>query len=53
MALSFPVRELLLPDEVLNEYGNREFTTEQIARITGYHKKLIELKEIFPKECRS
>ena len=45
--------ELLLPDEMLLEYRNMDFTVEQIARITGYHKKLIELKEIFPKECRS
>lgn len=35
---------LLLPDEILIEYTNRDFTTEQISRVTGYHKKLIELR---------
>lgn len=34
--------ELLIPDSLLEEY--REFTIEQISRITGYHQKLIELK---------
>lgn len=36
--------ELLLPDEMLLEYRNMDFTVEQIARITGYHKQLIELR---------
>lgn len=34
--------ELLLPDSFLDEY--QDFTTEQIARITGYNKRLIELR---------
>ena len=34
--------ELLLPDSFFEEY--KEFTIEQISRMTGYHKKLIELK---------
>lgn len=34
--------ELLVPDSLLEEY--REFTVEQISRLTGYHKRLIELK---------
>ena len=34
--------ELLLPDSFLEEY--KEFTIEQISRLTGYHKKLIELR---------
>ena len=34
--------ELLISDEILNEY--REFTTEQLARLFGYHIKLIELR---------
>lgn len=34
--------ELLLPDSFLEEY--KEFTIEQISRLTGYHKRLIELR---------
>lgn len=34
--------DLLLPDSLLEEY--KEFTVEQISRLTGYHKRLIELK---------
>lgn len=34
--------ELLISDEDIA--ANREFTVEQIARIFGYHKKLIELR---------
>lgn len=34
--------ELLLPDNILIEY--QEYTTEQIARITGYSQNLIELR---------
>lgn len=34
--------ELLLPDSFLEEY--RDFTIEQISRMTGYHQKLLELK---------
>lgn len=33
---------LLLPDDTLEEYFS--FSTEQIARITGYHEKLIKLR---------
>ena len=34
--------ELLLPDSFLDEY--RDFTIDQISRMTGYEQKLIELK---------
>ena len=34
--------ELLLPDDLMKEY--EEFTIEQIARLTGYSKKMIELR---------
>lgn len=34
--------ELLLPDSFLAEY--RDFTIDQISRMTGYHQKLLELK---------
>lgn len=34
--------DLLLPDSLLEEY--KEFTVEQISRITGYHQRLIELR---------
>ena len=34
--------DLLLPDPLLEEY--KEFTVEQISRMTGYHKRLIELR---------
>lgn len=36
--------ELLLPDEILNEYIESGYTIEQVARITGYYQKLIELR---------
>lgn len=34
--------DLLLPDSLLEEY--KEFTVEQISRLTGYHKRLIKLR---------
>ena len=34
--------DLLLPDSLLEEY--KEFTVEQISRLTGYHQKLIQLR---------
>ena len=34
--------DLLLPDSLLEEY--KEFTVEQISRMSGYHKRLIELR---------
>ena len=34
--------DLLLPDPLLEEY--KEFTVEQISRLTGYHQRLIELR---------
>ena len=34
--------ELLLPDSFLVEY--RDFTIDQISRMTGYHRGLIELR---------
>jgi Predicted Zn peptidase len=34
--------ELLIADDLLKEHPNATF--EQLARITGYHEKLIELK---------
>ena len=34
--------ELLLPDSFLDEY--RDFTIDQISRMTGYHRGLIELR---------
>lgn len=34
--------ELLIPDEDLYEYRN--FTTEQVSRIYGYHESLINLR---------
>lgn len=36
--------ELLLSDDMLTEYISSGYTQEQIARITGYHEKLIELR---------
>lgn len=36
--------ELLLPDDILMEYANLGYTTEQVSRITGYHEKLIKLR---------
>ena len=34
--------DLLLPDSLLEEY--KEFTVEQISRLTGYRQRLIELR---------
>ena len=34
--------ELLLPDSFLDEY--RDFTIDQISRMTGYEQKLIQLR---------
>ena len=34
--------ELLLPDEILNEY--KEYSIEQLSRLLGYNEKLIELR---------
>ena len=34
--------ELLVPDSFLEEY--RDFTIDQISRITGYHQNLIQLR---------
>ena len=34
--------DLLLPDSLLEEY--KDFTVEQISRLTGYHQRLIELR---------
>ena len=34
--------ELLLPDSLLDEY--RDFTIDQISRMTGYEQKLIQLR---------
>lgn len=36
--------ELLLPDDLLSEYWETGYSIEQISRITGYNKRLIELK---------
>lgn len=36
--------ELLLPDEIMAEYAESGYSIEQVARITGYHDKLIELR---------
>lgn len=36
--------EFLISDDALVEYIEYGYTTEQIARVTGYHKKLIELR---------
>ena len=36
--------ELLLPDELLSEYKVFNYSVEQISRITGYNKRLINLK---------
>ncbi|MCI8283805.1 MAG: ImmA/IrrE family metallo-endopeptidase [Firmicutes bacterium] len=36
--------ELLIPDEELSEYIQMSYSIEQIARIYGYSKELIELK---------
>lgn len=35
---------LLISDEEISEYKMNSFSSDQIARITGYHKKLIELR---------
>lgn len=36
--------ELLLPDQILDEYVADGLTIEQISRITGYYKSLVELR---------
>lgn len=36
--------ELLLPDELLSEYMIFNYSVEQLSRITGYSKRLINLK---------
>ena len=36
--------ELLLPDQMLDEYVQSGYSTEQLSRITGYYTELIELK---------
>ena len=35
--------ELLVPDEIIIEH--KDYTTEQLARLLGYNKRLIELKK--------
>ena len=35
--------ELLLPDQILDEYVQSGYSAEQLARITGYYTALIEL----------
>lgn len=34
--------DLLVPDGILEEY--REYTTEQLSRLLGYHERLIKLR---------
>lgn len=36
--------ELLLSDDMIDECRQCQYTLDQISRLTGYHKKLIELK---------
>ena len=36
--------ELLLPDQILDEYLQSGYSTEQLSRITGYYTELIKLK---------
>ena len=36
--------ELLLPDQILTDYITDGFSVEQISRITGYYKSLVELR---------
>lgn len=36
--------ELLLPDQVITDYVADGLTIEQISRITGYYKSLVELR---------
>mgnify|MGYP004535906939 FL=1 len=36
--------ELLLPDQILTNYITDGFSVEQISRITGYYKSLVELR---------
>ena len=38
--------ELLIPDDEIQEYVRNSYTMEQIARIYGYSKELIGLKEL-------
>lgn len=41
---------LLLSDEMISEYQQNGFSSDQIARITGYHQKLIEIRLGCPKQ---
>ena len=36
--------ELLLPDQILDEYAQSGYSTEQLSRITGYYTELIKLR---------
>ena len=36
--------ELLLPDQILTDYITDGFSVDQISRITGYYKSLVELR---------
>lgn len=36
--------ELLLPDQILDEYLQSGYSTEQLSRITGYYTELIKLR---------
>ena len=36
--------ELLLPDQILNEYVQSGYSADQLARITGFYKEFILLK---------
>ena len=36
--------ELMLPDQILDEYLQSGYSTEQLSRITGYYTELIELR---------
>ena len=38
--------ELLLPDQILTDYITNGFSVDQISRITGYYKSLVELRLI-------
>lgn len=38
--------ELLLPDQILTDYITDGFSVDQISRITGYYKSLVELRLI-------
>ena len=36
--------ELLLPDQILDEYAQSGYSTEQLSRITGYYTELIKIR---------